>query len=199
MVDRGSQPKKVVEEMMNLKKNYPDKVKIIQGNHEEMFLDWLEIDSVEHENWYLTRGGLQTIGNYCEDYAFVHRGNKAKQIVLEYYQEHIEFLQNLEQWHEDENHIFVHAGINQSLSDWKTSSEKHLRWDRKMFFNEKNETGKIIVFGHTQTYLLHHDQSSGVWFQNENLKKIGIDGGCVYGEKLHCLEINDCGYKVYSV
>lgn len=46
--------------------------------------------------------------------------------------------------------LFVHAGINQSLPDWRDSFEEDFLWNRRMF-SQNNETGKTIVFGHTPT------------------------------------------------
>ena len=197
LVDRGKNSRQVVEFFMNLKDKYHPKVILIKGNHEDMFLDWLEDDSEEFEEWYFHNGGRTTVESFCEPFGGFATTGEARIIILANYQKHIEFLRNMQDWEEEEKHIYVHAGVDLITGNWKSSSEFHLRRDRKIFFNERNKTGKAIIFGHTMTKKLNKDGSRTVWF-NEADGKIGLDGGAVDGGPMHCLEISPWGYKVYS-
>lgn len=95
--------------------------------------------------------------------------------------------------------MFVHAGVNLLLKDWKNSNTNDFRWIRNPFIYEKNDTGKIIVFGHTPTMFIRSEMKSDIWI-SPCKTKIGIDGGAIYGGMLHGLRINyDMPYEVVSV
>lgn len=201
LVDRGPHAMQIVEFLMNLKKDFPNNVFIVKGNHDEMFLDWLYDTSgdINQENFYLNQGGSQTVRSYCEDYGLARQGDAARTIIKDYYPEHIRFLHDLADYVEVDQYLFVHAGVNLALNDWKNSSGNDFRWHRQPFIREKNNTGKTIIFGHTQTYLLNSTKDNyDVWHSSCGTK-IGIDGGCVYKGMLHALVIEDNEMSVTSV
>lgn len=107
----------------------------------------------------------------------------------------ISFLRSLPYYHETDTHIFVHAGLDWQLDDWRQTSEHDLVWLREDFYNGQNMTDKTIIFGHTPTSHLfnHGKQTSEIWITDDN--KIGIDGGAVYGGVLHGLVVNANGIK----
>lgn len=204
-IDRGKQSLQVLELVMELSE--VENVIVLGGNHEDMFLSWLDNPIFEREDIYFQNGGLKTVENFCKPYGVYGKTARTKQIIKRYYQKHIEFIRNLPDYFEDEKHIFVHAGVNLVYADWKNSSKQEFRWIRDMFWFQPNETGKKIIFGHTPTWFLHSDarlgepkESHDVWM-SKNKDRMCLDGGCVFGGKLHALEIDhDTGeYYIHSV
>ena len=53
---------------------------------------------------------------------------------------------------------------------------------REPFISSPVTAGKTVVFGHTRTVKLHGQPT--VWFGDG---KIGIDGGCAFGDQLNAL------------
>ncbi|MEH7524971.1 hypothetical protein V7149_17075, partial [Bacillus sp. JJ1503] len=107
---------------------------------------------------------------------------------------HIQFLLNLPYYHETKDYIFVHAGINPFISDWKTDIS-NLNWIRWDFINNPiRNVVQTIVFGHTTCRTIHN--SNNIWLSDD---KIGIDGACCFGGQLNCLEITEKEINQYHV
>src|SRR5690625_1096402 len=103
-------------------------------------------------------------------------------------------MRNLEFYEEEDRYIFVHAGIDPDLDDWKETTEHDFIWIRRAFLDAKLDMDETIIHGHTPNIDLHgkHDI-----FYRRN--KIGIDGACAYGGQLNALEILDGDTKEYMV
>lgn len=192
-IDRGFKSKEVVEQVKRFNEEWG--VITLRGNHDQMFLDFL--DDVD-ESTFLYNGGLSTITSYCglnwfEDDFNSLRLQKAKEYIKKHYSNHIQFLRTLPYHHEENNHIFVHAGLNPLYEDWTKQPKDEFLWVRDMFLNNPTSTEKTVVFGHTPT--VNMQDTEDIWFGEG---KIGIDGGCVFGFQLNCLEIGD-GYTGYFV
>ncbi|GAA0350186.1 metallophosphoesterase family protein [Bacillus horti] len=186
--DRGADSKEVVEHVMDLVKNGAI---ALRGNHDQMLLDWLETGEADR---FIRNGGLMTVKSYCGSNYEQEQLEEARNMILKKFAVHVDFMSKLPYYHETEKYIFVHAGINPAYADWKETPEHEMIWIREVFFNYPTNVSKKIVFGHTSTIHLH--ESKEVWFAQD---KIGIDGGCVYGHQLNCLEISELGYKTYAV
>lgn len=161
-IDRGPEPRKVIEKVMELKKLYPKRVIPLRGNHEWMFLRYLQ--GIEPEV-FLFNGGEATLR------AYYHEG----QLLLP--EEHRNFLENLPLYYETEEYLFVHAGIRPGVA-LEAQSEEDLLWIREGFYYYPGTFPKKIVFGHTPfpEPLILPD-------------RLGIDTGCVYGGKLTAIEL----------
>lgn len=194
-VDRGMKSKEVVEQVKYLVDEW--NVVALRGNHEQMMRKALLSD--EDELW-LMNGGLQTLHSYVGLNWFENgfewdEYTKAKEFILEYYKHHIDFLQTLKVYHETDNHIFVHAGLDPSYhDDWRNQPTNNFLWIRDVFINNDTNLNKAVVFGHTPTINIQNNE--GIYFGKD---KIGIDGGCVFGYQMNLLEINEGGYKEYHV
>ncbi|GAA4878929.1 metallophosphoesterase [Paenibacillus vulneris] len=195
--DRGFKSKEVIEQVKTL----VDKngVVALRGNHDQMFLD---IFNGGDDYLFLHNGGIHTIESYCgmnwfeqyDGFEF-NRYLQAKEFIKKNYSEHIEFLESLPYYYEDDLHIYVHAGINPFYEDWTKQPKDDFIWIRDIFLNNKIDTHKKVIFGHTPTINMNGN-SAEVWFQDD---KIGIDGGCCFGYQLNCLEIIDGHYNTYSI
>jgi serine/threonine protein phosphatase 1 len=197
LLDKGYNPKGVLERVIQLTKMYGTEV--VGGNHEEIFLEWLEGKSEYRNHAYFDSkvGGKNTVISYYPKFKKSANQDKARNHIVKHYQEHIKFLENLPHYIETQNYIFVHAGIDPKQKNWKNTSVNDFKRIRTDFHDNKIEIDKKIVFGHTPTRRLHkEDDCYEIWVSDN---KIGIDGGCVYGGWLHCLEIKDNQYKNYYV
>lgn len=191
-VDRGPKSKDVIECIMHLVQEQG--AIALKGNHDDMFVKHVVNDLEEDSFRHMKNGGLTTFQSYyCRELEFSALP-EAKKYVKENFWHHIEFLKDLPYYFETVDYIFVHAGINPDYDDWKETPERDLLWIRDAFFNRELQIAKKVVFGHTICMKFHGTYD--VWFGRD---KIGIDGGCVYGYQLNCLEINGEGIKTYVV
>ncbi|HEU4964777.1 MAG TPA: metallophosphoesterase family protein [Bacilli bacterium] len=195
-IDRGPNSRGVVARVMQLAQT--DGAIVLGGNHEELFLNWL--DAKPDSDFYLRDicGGQATIRSYCAPHGCTTSDDEARRIILEEYGDHVAFLRSLPDYHEDPDYIFVHAGINPMVSDWRTGPQKDFRWIRSVFHETEHASPKTVIFGHTPTHHLHEgDECSDIYFGH---KIIGIDGGCAYGRQLNGLEITAEGdYRLHVV
>jgi len=198
-VDRGRNSKEVVEFVKELVAS--NGVIALRGNHDQMFCDWIKkpIETLER---YFRNGGLATIQSFLslnveEELAEEIDENTYRNwatAILDSNPELIEFLENLPFYYETDSFIFVHAGINPDHEDWKYTSNHEFIWIRDPFLHFDHPFDQTIIHGHTPTFILQND--SNIFYGN---KKIGIDGGCVYGKQLNCLEIKNGYFTHYFV
>jgi diadenosine tetraphosphatase ApaH/serine/threonine PP2A family protein phosphatase len=176
-IDRGDQSKEVVDFLISLKQRMPQSV-FLMGNHEQMLLEYL---SGENENPYLINGGKKTLFSYFG----TDRPGSSSEIQSMFPSEHLEFFYSLSPYWEIENFLFVHAGLRDGVPlEFQELSD--LLWIREDFYFSRFDFGKTVVFGHTP-------------FPNPFRfnRRLGIDTGAVYGNKLTCVELP--AEKFYSV
>jgi len=169
MIDRGRQSKEVVSAILNLKKDY--EIIGLMGNHEQAFLDYLQGKA---QDFYLQIGGLQTVQSYgFQDF---YGPGLEKQLPAD----HMRFFKELRPYWEDENYIYVHAGLKAKTPLPKQSAEWLFWGGGGKFMRQRHDFGKRVVFGHTafDAPLLEPE-------------RIGIDTGAVYGGHLTCLVLPD--------
>ena len=153
-VDRGPDSKGVIDYLLTLQGRYT----FLMGNHERMFLDFLQ---GKERVLFLYNGGEATL----ESYGGV--GNIPAS--------HLAFLNRLVLYYETDDYLFVHGGIRPGIPI-QDQDPKDLLWIREEFYAYPGRYAKTVVFGHTpmREVLMEED-------------RIGIDTACVYGNKLTCL------------
>jgi serine/threonine protein phosphatase 1 len=153
-VDRGPDSKGVIDYLLTLQGRYT----FLMGNHERMFLDFLQ---GKERALFLYNGGEATL----ESYGGV--GNIPAS--------HLAFLNRLVLYYETDDYLFVHGGIRPGIPI-QDQDPKDLLWIREEFYAYPGRYAKTVVFGHTpmREVLMEED-------------RIGIDTACVYGNKLTCL------------
>jgi len=195
-MDRGPKSKEVLQKVMQLSE-HPN-VHVIGGNHDSIFLNWVDDDDFRLMPYTHERvGGQETLKSFYPSFVPHENEKEARDYIQHHYQKEIAFLRQLPYYIEDEDHIYVHAGIDPKQEDWKKTSQKNFRWIRQPFYNKPHRHTKTVVFGHTSCHKLHDDEKNFfVWFGD---KKIGIDGGVKFGGQLNALLIEPTGYQVVSV
>lgn len=153
-VDRGPDSQGVIEYLLTLSGRYT----FLMGNHERMFLDFLQ---GKERALFLYNGGTATLDSYGG-----LRGIPAA---------HLAFLDRLRLYYETQEYLFVHAGIRPGIPV-QEQDERDLLWIREEFYASSGRFPKTVVFGHTPMREVLMDED-----------RIGIDTACVYGNKLTCL------------
>jgi len=167
-IDRGPNPKGVVDYVLGFKRLVnPQEVICLKGNHEAMFLNFLQGRDLE---LFLFNGGISTLRDYWgEDW------DQVEQLVLPL--EHRKFFEELRLYYETPDYLFVHGGLKPGVPPAK-QDEEDLLWIRGDFIASMEDFGKKVIFGHTP-------------FQQPLVmpNKIGIDTGAAYGNRLTCLKL----------
>lgn len=173
-IDRGKDPKGVVDYVLSLSK-CSSHVQCLIGNHEAMFMDY--ISGKNHES-YLRNGGGVTLKSYLVGKS---KGEESSLIPPE----HMSFYQSLKKYIKLQDYYVVHAGFRPGV-EIEDQEFEDMIWIREPFISSDYNFGKKVIFGHTKF-------SEPLIMEN----KIGVDTGAVYGGKLTCLELP--GERLYSV
>ena len=191
LADRGPNAKEAIELAYHLvqKKN----AIVIKGNHDDMLEKYLE-DPVRNEGLYYINGGGKTIQSLLGDAKSESNHKKNAAAIKEKYPWLLSFLKSMRYYYEWADYLFVHAGVDLTLDDWKDSTKRDFIWIREGFYDQENNTDKTIIFGHSVTANLHREYGNyDIWQSGDGL--IGIDGGAVYGGKLHALVLSKEGIE----
>lgn len=151
-------------------------VRILMGNHEEMFLDALEQEEVMRH--FLRFGGREMLLSYPLDPLAYTRAELGEVAVLA--REaipagDIAFIRQFEDQIRIGDYLFVHAGIRPGipLADQRPSD---LRWIRDAFLDHEESFGPVVVHGHTISDLPQFRHN-----------RIGIDTGAYRSGRLTAL------------
>ncbi|HEV8324964.1 MAG TPA: metallophosphoesterase family protein [Myxococcota bacterium] len=202
-VDRGPDPRGVVERVRAFPQRTPAKVITLRGNHEDKWVEsWKEPDAA-----FL----IQT-GNGCGATFRSYTGGAplgaeerlpgpelAQMIEVRGWlpAEVHDWMAALPLWYEDDHAVYVHAGLEGEGTVWKHPRDcapKPLLWMREDDFFQGYE-GKRLVFGHTPVTELPppkglfaklFDDPKDVWLRGP---LIGIDTGCGKGGFLSAVEL----------
>jgi serine/threonine protein phosphatase 1 len=175
-IDRGKYSKEVVQFVKEMVECNEHAVAIL-GNHEDLCIGFHKGDRWSEEVW-ARNGAFDTLRSYYGDEKLPNRPRIDE--------EHLEWMEQLPLMHQDEFHIYVHAGLHPDLNiDYQIRDD--LLWIREEFIRSEKDFGKIVVYGHTA-------YKDGPRIEDN---KIGLDTGCVYGLKLTamCMET----HEIYQV
>ncbi|EMG28631.1 serine/threonine protein phosphatase [Listeria fleischmannii 1991] len=188
LIDRGENPGAVLRLVKEL--SLEEEVIVLTGNHEKMLLDWLAAPS-EKMAYYISQGGMETIQSLLpENIEEKVTPEELAKRVMEESADLITFIENLPLFYEEKQYVFVHAGVDLTISDWKKTEEKQFYWIREPFLFGENHTGKVFIFGHTPVQNLHSDGSSNIWISPDQTR-LDIDGGAVYGGSLNAIVVEE--------
>ena len=174
LVDRGPDSAGVVSRAR--KWQVQRDVRILTGNHEEMFLrSFKDEEMMRH---FLRHGGRQTVLSYGvgrKDLSAANVEESQKLMKKAVPKEDRAYIANFEDMIEIGQYVFVHAGIDPDLP--LAAQKKHdLRWIREPFLSHSEPLEKVVVHGHT---IRDHPEDRG--------NRIGIDTGAYATGRLTAL------------
>lgn len=142
-----------------------------------------------------SHGTLQTVQELERQGAIVLRGNHEHRLLVTGPQTEEQqmllrtwapYLATMRLWYEDEDFIYVHAGIRPGIA-LASQSPKDLTNIRDAFHHHDTELRKSVVFGHTPTHRLGATPGT-VWWQRG---KIGIDTGAAQRIALSLVDLTN--------
>lgn len=170
-IDRGAHSYEVIDFLVYLSRMKRVNAVFLKGNHEDMFMKYLRGE--DREGIYMMNGGDATLRSYRS-----HRGS------LEMPTHHRDFFNSLRLYHEEEDFIAVHAGLNPKIERIEAQDERDMLWIRDEFFRADRRWGKTIIFGHTPVSYIR--KGHPIYFDEER-NIIGIDSGVIFGNPIICL------------
>ena len=130
-IDRGPDSKKVIDFLIGYDKS--NKLITLKGNHEQMMENARQ--SIQESQFWLVNGGDATMDSF-------------NAFSLEDIDDHYwRFMADCPLYHESENHIMAHAGLEPDLPLDEQPTEV-LLWKR-IFDTEPHISGKTLICGHT--------------------------------------------------
>jgi serine/threonine protein phosphatase 1 len=176
LVDRGPDSAGVVERVRKLAASH-HRVRVLMGNHEEVFLSAVQQD-LAALRFCCRIGGRETMMSYGidqEEYERLDYTELAERLAEVVPPEHIEFIAGFEDYIVAGDYAFVHAGIkpNVPLAEQR---QKDMRWIRDPFLDHEGAFESFIVHGHTILEDI-----------DEQPNRIGIDTGAYATGKLTAL------------
>ena len=180
LVDRGPDSAGVVERVRQLVDHGGD-VRLLLGNHEEVFLSALDGDT-KALRLFTRIGGRETALSYgmtpaaYEHASYEELGAALAELVPA---EHRTLLSHGTAMELIGDYAFVHAGVhpNRALDQQRGSD---LRWIRDPFLDHRGTLAKIVVHGHTIAddveFLPHRIGVDTGAYQNGKLSALGLSG-----------------------
>jgi serine/threonine protein phosphatase 1 len=169
-VDRGPSPRGVIERLLRLRHEGPRCV-FLKGNHEDMFLDYLGQPG-HYGDAFVWNGGDATLASYGL------YGVPEELVGKRFPRAHRDFLLALQSQAVIGRFLCVHAGIRPTMP-LEEQVEEDLFWIREEFIDAEHPFPYTVLYGHTP----QRDVRLHLPF------KLGLDTGCVYGNRLSCLEL----------
>lgn len=147
LVDRGPDSAAVVATARTLQQRRS--VRIVAGNHEEMFLD--SFDDLDLFRQFLRFGGRETVLSYPVDPVAFHCADLAE--AQEMMRRAVpaadrDFIETFEDHVAIGDYLFVHAGIRPG-EPIEAQRRNDLRWIREPFLSHGGDHGHVVVHGHT--------------------------------------------------
>ena len=157
-------------------------VRIILGNHEEMFLK--SFSQLEALSQFLRFGGHETVLSYgvnSGDFDELNLADAQQAMVHAVPDRDIDFIETFEDAIAIGDYLFVHAGIRPGKAI-DVQNPQNTRWIREPFISSKRDHGPVVVHGHTIT-------DEAVIRKN----RIGLDTGAYMSGKLTALGLEGTG------
>ena len=183
LVDRGPDSRAVIETLVSGLSQGRDWI-VLMGNHDRLFLDFLEAGQVENDHIWPKKvrasgkgwlheimGGPGTLASYGIDTA-----QPLEKVIKETRsavpQTHLDFLRARPLYHQQDHLLFVHAGIHPNLPlEWQ--DEEQFLWIRDPFLSHEQPFPWLVVHGHSAIEVPRH-------YGN----RINLDSGAGWGRPL---------------
>jgi serine/threonine protein phosphatase 1 len=149
-IDRGPDSRGVLDRLV--RNPFPTSLVTLKGNHESLFMAFLEDPSVV-VHWRRL-GGLETLHSYGVPVESVMMGKNyedaAASLRAAITPAHLDFLKSLRTWISIGKYFMCHAGVRPGIP-LERQVEQDLLWIRDEFLSSRANFGKIVVHGHTPT------------------------------------------------
>ena len=172
-VDGGNKSRKVINQLMRWESVFSHWI-FLYGNHEDMLKNAYYTPHQFHPNfnlWY-DQGGKATLMSYLTK-TEQRDMFRSRDIQRHLDKKHLDWIMNLKKYHETEDYIFVHAGVNPDTwnGDMSKQSEQEMIWMRQPFIDSQKDFGKKIIFGHTtfrEPLVMRNKIGIDTFFLNDN-------------------------------
>lgn len=171
-VDRGPCSKEVVDRLLAFGAAGSLRITFLKGNHEDMLLAYMGFGG-HHGDAFPYNGGMDTLVSYGLDPL-----SPGRDVVAALPPGHLAFFRALEMTHLVAPFLMVHAGIDPDRS-LAAQEDEDLLWIRERFISRPHGLPYTVCFGHTPRREVLIDLPY----------KVGLDTGCVYGNRLSCIEL----------
>ncbi|HZK08753.1 MAG TPA: metallophosphoesterase family protein [Bacteroidales bacterium] len=171
-IDRGPDSKGVVDYLMQLQADGQQMI-ALRGNHEEYLLLANEKDKELQKGFF-----SKLKKNHLFDKWQRHGGNNTLQSFgikhpRQLPQIYLDWFDSLQLFAQQENFLFVHAGLNFERRD--PLEDKHaMLWSRSFVANPEKIGGRVVVHGHVPVSLSFIQSQ----IADETSKYIPLDNGC---------------------
>lgn len=196
-IDRGPDSKGVIDYIIELQRNDYNVV-ALRGNHEDYCVRAFHEDK-KHKGFLGIRsktrvqkewemhGGVQTMESFDAD--------SPKDIPEKY----IEWMDNLPYYHEVDEFVIVHAGLNFKEDD-PFSDKQSMLWIRDFKVDPEKINNRKVIHGHVPVNLEFIDLS----INNPDYKFIDLDNGIYFDDRagygnLIALELGTMKYAIQSL
>jgi serine/threonine protein phosphatase 1 len=173
-VDRGPASRDVVDLLLDLHARPGIDTTFLRGNHEDMLLAYMGFPGL-HGEAFLHNGGMETLASYR-----LHPLTPGQEVAAALPARHLTFLRQLGLMHTIGTVLVTHAGIDPARP-LAAQREEDLLWIREPFISQPHPLPFTVCFGHTPRREVLFDLPY----------KIGLDTGCVYGNRLSCIELQE--------
>lgn len=149
-IDRGPDSKGVIDLVRSLQKEFYN-VTALRGNHEDFMVElydaemksghswWKLLRNKKEKAWY-KMGGRPTLASFGVSH------------VRDVPREYIEWMRNLPYYHEMEEFILVHAGLNFKI-DNPFEDTRSMLWLRDYEIRREKIGGRRIIHGHVPVHM----------------------------------------------
>jgi serine/threonine protein phosphatase 1 len=137
-IDRGPAGREVMERLIYFQS---DTLRLValKGNHEQMM--WESCNNLADLDWWLENGGDTTLASYR---AVAENADFSTSVVPK---SHLQWIAALPLMHVDHERVYVHAGVDASIS-LNQQSERTLLWRRYPNGYDKGHGRLHVVHGH---------------------------------------------------
>lgn len=149
LVDRGPDSSGVLDRVAALKRG-PLRVRVLKGNHDDLFLRSVKGDARALRH-LIRIGGRETVLSYGippSEYAALDYAQLAERLRHLVPPEQVELLESMELMAVVGDYLFVHAGIRPNVPI-EEQSEEDCYWIRSEFLNWKRPFEKFVIHGHS--------------------------------------------------
>ena len=190
--DRGPDGIKIMQEMFE-----DNRIIYILGNHEEMFLSYIEDgikeslimsgELITHKGSFKTLSDYQKLNPLEQNFLVKNLKEKTKNYYI--------YINK-----EKKNFFLSHAGID--IDNINKIDDKKLLWDRDHIKSNKTWDNKYkywyVVHGHTPVQLIQPDKIIPEVYRYYNNHKIDIDMGTPSSNKIAVLDLDTLQVKYFK-